>query len=108
MCIFVIEPFQQITYCIWTYVFVRCLLNPCDRLPIRTYICICILVIEPCGEVAELPIYGILIQSPSFPEDAPGPCGAANAECSERPESRRPARPGELLSYINLTLVLFL
>ena len=65
-------------------------------------------IVSICGDVAELPINGILIQSPSFPEDPPGPCGAAGTECSEWPESRRPARPGELLSYINLTLVVFL
>ena len=41
-------------------------------------------------------MYGILVQSPSFAEAPLGPRGAADAECSERPESRRPSSPGEL------------
>jgi len=53
-------------------------------------------------------MYGILVQSPSFSEDPLGPRGAAGAERSKRPESRRPGSPGELHSYINLTLVVFL
>ena len=61
-----------------------------------------------CGDLAELPMYGILVQSPSFAEASLGPRGAAGAECSERPESRRPSSPGELHSYINLILVVFL
>ena len=32
--------------------------------------------LRECGDVDELPIYGILIQSPSFLEDPLGPCGA--------------------------------
>jgi hypothetical protein len=61
-----------------------------------------------CGDSAELLMYGILVQSPSFLEDPLGLRGAAGAECWERPESRRPSSPGELHSYINLTLVVFL
>ena len=61
-----------------------------------------------CGDLAELPMYGILVQSPSFAEGPLGPRGAAGAECSERPESRRPSSPEELHSYINLILVVFL
>ena len=56
-----------------------------------------------CGDSAELPMYDV----PSS-EDPLGPRGAAGAECLERPESRRPGSPGELHSYINLTLVVFL
>ena len=61
-----------------------------------------------CGDLAELPMYGILVQSPSFAEAPLGPRGAAGAECSKRPESRRPSSPEELHSYINLILVVFL
>ena len=53
-------------------------------------------------------MYGILVQSPSFAEAPLGPRGAAGAECSERPESRRPSSPEELHSYFNLILVVFL
>ena len=62
----------------------------------------------PCGELAELPMYGILVQSPSFAEAPLGPRGAAGAECSERPESGRPSSPEELHLYINIILVVFL
>ena len=61
--------------------------------------------LRECGDVDELPIYGILIQSPSFLEDPPGPWGAGIAE---RSESGRPARPGEPHQYINLILAAFL
>ena len=63
---------------------------------------------RPCGDLAELPMYGILVQSPSFAGAPLGPRGAAGAECSERPESRRPSSPEELHSYINIILVVFL
>ena len=61
-----------------------------------------------CGDLAELPMYGILVQSPSLAEAPLGPRGAAGAECSERPESGRPSSPEELHSYINIVLVVFL
>ena len=61
-----------------------------------------------CGDLAELPMYGILVQSPSFAEAPLGPRGAAGAECSERSESGRPSSPEELHSYFNLILVVFL
>jgi hypothetical protein len=63
---------------------------------------------RPCGDLAELPMYGILVQSPSFAEAPLGPRGAAGAECSERSESGRPSSPEELHSYFNLILVVFL
>ena len=63
---------------------------------------------RPGGDLAELPMYGILVQSPSFAEAPLGPRGAAGAECSERPESGRPSSPEELHSYINIILVVFL
>ena len=50
-----------------------------------------------CGEREDLPLYGILIPSPSFSEDPPGPYGAGVAEYAE---SRRPARPGEELQQV--------
>ena len=64
--------------------------------------------INLCGDLAELPMYGILVQSPSFAEGPLGPRGAAGAECSERSESGRPSSPEELHSYFNLILVVFL
>ena len=59
---------------------------------------------EHCGEREDLPLYGILIPSPSFPKDPPGPCGAGIAEFGE---SRRHAE-AELQQELYLLLVVFL
>ncbi len=50
---------------------------------------------KSCGEREDLPLYGILIPSPSFSEDPPGPYGAGIAECAES----RGGLPGLERSY---------
>jgi len=63
-------------------------------------------VMAPEECLAKEMMYGILIQSPSFTEDPPGPCGAGVAE---RSESERPARPAaELQHVVTLILTVFL
>ena len=63
-------------------------------------------LIQLCGEREDLPLYGILIPSPSFTED---PLGLSGAGVAESMESWRGAgAEAESHSELNLILVVFL
>ena len=59
-----------------------------------------------CGDWGDLPLYGILILSPSYMEE---PLGRSGAGVAERVECGRDAGAGaELYTELNLILVVFL
>ena len=64
------------------------------------------MVLGICGDQEDLPLYGILISSPSYTEE---PQGWSGAGIAKRVECRRDAgAEAELYTELNLILVVFL